>query len=255
MKYHSPVLLEECINGLSINPDGIYVDVTFGGGGHSKLILSKLRNGKLFAFDQDLNSIDNKLNSPKFKLINANFRFIKNFLRMEGVEKIDGVLADLGISSHQIDVPSRGFSTRFSGDLDMRMNVNSYLTAKDVVNNYSEENLSNLFFSYGELRNSKKISSAIVDARKSAEITTTSELVYVVENLVPEKHRNKFLSKVFQSIRIEVNDEMSSLEEMLLSAQELLKVNGRLVVLSYHSLEDRLVKNLSSKGFFWKSNT
>ena len=250
MKYHSPVLLEECINGLSINPDGIYVDATFGGGGHSKLILSKLRSGKLFAFDQDLNSIDNKLNSPKFKLINANFRFIRNFLRMEGVEKIDGILADLGISSHQIDVPSRGFSTRFSGDLDMRMNVNSYLTAKDVVNNYSEENLSNLFFSYGELRNSKKISSAIVDARKSAEITTTSELVYVVENLVPEKHRNKFLSKVFQSIRIEVNDEMSSLEEMLLSAQELLKVNGRLVVLSYHSLEDRLVKNLIRKGSF-----
>ncbi len=250
MKYHSPVLLEECINGLSINPDGIYVDATFGGGGHSKLILSKLRSGKLFAFDQDLNSIDNKLNSPKFKLINANFRFIRNFLRMEGVEKIDGILADLGISSHQIDVPSRGFSTRFSGDLDMRMNVNSYLTAKDVVNNYSEENLSNLFFSYGELRNSKKISSAIVDARKSAEITTTRELVYVVENLVPEKHRNKFLSKVFQSIRIEVNDEMSSLEEMLLSAQELLKVNGRLVVLSYHSLEDRLVKNLIRKGNF-----
>ena len=140
--YHKPVLLEESIIGLKINPNGIYIDATFGGGGHSKLILSKLRNGKLFAFDQDLSSIDNELNSPKFKLINANFRFIKNFLKMEGVEKIDGILADLGISSHQIDVPSRGFSTRFSGDLDMRMNVNSYLTAKDVVNNYSEENLS-----------------------------------------------------------------------------------------------------------------
>ena len=248
MVYHNPVLLNECIQGLGIKPGGIYVDVTFGGGGHSKSILSKLDGGKLFAFDQDKSANANALSQQNFKLINANFRYLKNFLRMEKVIKIDGLLADLGVSSHQFDIAERGFSTRFDGKLDMRMNVNSVLSAKDIVNNYSEADLANVFYKYGDLKNSRKISKKIIEAREVSSINTTSELKDVINALVPKKHMNQFLARVFQAIRIEVNDEIKALEEMLLSAVDLLNPNGRLVVLSYHSLEDRLVKNLMKKG-------
>ena len=248
MIYHNPVLLNECIQGLSIKPEGIYVDVTFGGGGHSKSILSKLNGGKLFAFDQDDSANTNDLNQVGFKLINANFRHLKNFLKMEGVIKIDGLLADLGVSSNQFDIAERGFSTRFDGQLDMRMNVNSNLSAKDVINDYLEEDLANVLYKYGELRNSRRIANKIAIAREISRINTTAELTYAISDLAPEKYRNQFLARVFQSIRIEVNDEITALEEMLLSAVELLNIDGRLVVLSYHSLEDRLVKNLMKKG-------
>ena len=248
MVYHNPVLLNECIQGLKIKPEGIYVDVTFGGGGHSKSILSKLNGGKLFAFDQDDSANTNDLNQPGFKLINANFRHLKNFLKMEGVIKIDGLLADLGVSSHQFDVSERGFSTRFDGPLDMRMNMNSNLSAKDVINDYSEEDLANVLFKYGELRNSRRIANKIAIAREISRINTTTELIDAIRDLSPEKFRNQFLARVFQAIRIEVNDEITALKEMLLSAEELLNLEGRLVVLSYHSLEDRLVKNLMKKG-------
>ena len=250
MSYHNPVLLKECIDGLSIKPEGIYVDVTFGGGGHSKLILSRLKEGKLFAFDQDTSANANDLDQSGFKLINANFRYIKNFLRMYGVSRIDGLLADLGVSSHQFDIADRGFSTRFDADLDMRMDTNSSLSAKDIINNYSEAELANMLYKYGELRNSKVIANRIVDARRGARINTTAQLIDIIGDLSLEKFRNQFLARVFQAIRIEVNDEIIALEEMLLSAVELLKPAGRLAVVSYHSLEDRLVKNLMKKGNF-----
>lgn len=248
MAYHNPVLLNECIQGLDVKPGGIYVDVTFGGGGHSRSILSKLNGGKLFAFDQDESANVNDLNQQGFKLINANFRYLKNFLKIEQVTKIDGLLADLGVSSYQFDVATRGFSTRFDGQLDMRMNTNSNLSAKDVVNDYSEDDLANLFFKYGELNNSRRIANKIKEAREVSEINTTSELRNVISGLVSENRRNRFLARVFQAIRIEVNDEITALKEMLLSAVDLLNPNGRLVILSYHSLEDRLVKNLMKRG-------
>ena len=250
MEYHNPVLLNECIHGLRIKPEGIYIDVTFGGGGHSKSIFRKLNGGKLFAFDQDESANTNALTQSGFKLINANFRYIKSFLKMEGIIKIDGLLADLGVSSHQFDVAERGFSTRLDGELDMRMNVNSNLSAKDVINDYSEENLANVFYKYGELRNSRSIANKIVIAKELSSINTTADLIDVISDLAPEKYRNQFLARVFQAIRIEVNDEIKALEEMLLSAVELLNPDGRLVVLSYHSLEDRLIKNLMKKGNF-----
>tara|TARA_B100000767_G_scaffold260850_1_gene271876 strand:- start:135 stop:1031 length:897 start_codon:yes stop_codon:yes gene_type:complete len=248
MEYHNPVLLNECIEGLVIKPTGIYVDVTFGGGGHSKLILKKLVGGKLYAFDQDKNAHKNALSVDGFKLINANFRHLRNFLRMEGVRKIDGLLADLGVSSHQFDVAERGFSIRFNGELDMRMNTNSHLTAKQVVNEYSQQDLANLLFKYGELRNSRAIAREIVKARETETIVTTSQLIDVVGDMVPEKNRNQFLARIFQAIRIEVNDEIKALEEMLLDAVDMLNEGGRLVLVSYHSLEDRMVKNLMKKG-------
>jgi len=248
MEYHNPVLLNECIEGLDINPAGIYVDVTFGGGGHSKLILKNLDGGKLYAFDQDKNAHENALSGDGFKLINANFRHLKNFLRMEGVRKIDGLLADLGVSSHQFDVAERGFSIRFDGELDMRMNINSPLSAKQVVNEYGQQDLANILFKYGELRNSRAIAREIVNAREIDTIVTTNQLIEVVGHMVPEKNRNQFLARIFQAIRIEVNDEMKALEEMLLDAVDMLNEGGRLVVMSYHSLEDRMVKNLMKKG-------
>ena len=250
MGYHSPVLLNECIEGLNIKPTGIYVDVTFGGGGHSKEIMKHLDGGKLFAFDQDADAYENNLRQDGFKLIDANFRYLRNFLRMEGVKKVDGILADLGVSSHQFDVAERGFSTRFEGDLDMRMNPKSDLSAKEIVNDYSEENLANVLYKYGELKNSRRIANEIVSARQVEKINTTSELIFIVAKIVPEKYRNQFLARIFQAIRIEVNDEIVALEEMLLSAVDMLTPGGRLVVLSYHSLEDRLVKNLMKKGNF-----
>ena len=248
MEYHNPVLLNECIEGLNIKPTGIYVDVTFGGGGHSKLILKNLIGGKLYAFDQDKNAQENALPEDGFKLINANFRHLKNFLRMEGVRKIDGVLADLGVSSHQFDIAERGFSIRFDGELDMRMNTSSPLSAKQVVNEYVQQDLANILFKYGELRNSRAIAREIVTAREIETIVTTNQLIDVVGHMVPEKNRNQFLARVFQAIRIEVNDEMKALEEMLLDAVDMLNVGGRLVIMSYHSLEDRMVKNLMKKG-------
>jgi len=248
MEYHNPVLLNECIEGLDINPAGIYVDVTFGGGGHSKLILKNLDGGKLYAFDQDKNAHENALSGDGFKLINANFRHLKNFLRMEGVRKIDGLLADLGVSSHQFDVAERGFSIRFDGELDMRMNTNSPLSAKQVVNEYAQQDLANILFKYGELRNSRAIAREIVKARQIETIVTTNQLIDVVGHMVPEKNRNQFLARIFQAIRIEVNDEMKALEEMLLDAVDMLNERGRLVIMSYHSLEDRMVKNLMKKG-------
>ena len=248
MEYHNPVLLKSSVDGLSIKPEGIYVDVTFGGGGHSKMILSKLDTGKLFAFDQDISSNKNHIKHPNFKLINANFRYLKNFLRLEGIKKIDGLIADLGVSSHQLDIADRGFSIRLNGELDMRMNINSNLSAHEVVNNYAENDLADILYKYGDLRNSRKISRVIVDAREESQINTTEDLVNILNDLSPQQYRNKFLAKIFQAIRIEVNDEISSLEEMLLSTEELLKIGGRLVVLSYHSIEDRLVKNLMKKG-------
>jgi len=248
MEYHNPVLLHECIKGLNIKPTGIYVDVTFGGGGHSKLILKNLNGGTLYAFDQDKNAHKNALPEDAFKLINANFRHLKNFLRMEGVRKIDGLLADLGVSSHQFDVAERGFSIRFDGELDMRMNTNSSLSAKQVVNEYGQEELANVLFKYGELRNSRAIAREIINTRDIETILTTNQLIEVVEKMVPEKKRNQFLARIFQAIRIEVNDEIKALEEMLLDAVDMLNEGGRLVVLSYHSLEDRMVKNLMKKG-------
>ena len=250
MAYHKPVLLQECIEALNIKKNGIYVDATFGGGGHSKMILKKMNGGKLFAFDQDLDSVKNSLNHKEFKLIHANFRYIENFLKMEGVFKIDGLLADLGVSSYQFDVAARGFSFRFNSDLDMRMNSSNDLTAKYIVNNYSHEDLANVFFKYGELHNSKKIASAIVEFRKNNQINSTKELADIISKLYPNKILIKSLARVFQAIRIEVNDEITSLKEMLTSAQSLLNPKGRIVIISYHSLEDRLVKNLIKRGDF-----
>ena len=250
MGYHSPVLLKESVNGLNINPKGIYVDVTFGGGGHSKSILERLDGGKLFAFDQDSYAFANKFELTGFKLIYANFRYIKNFLKMEGVVKIDGLLADLGVSSHQLDVPERGFSIRFDAELDMRMDIKSGISAKDIIREYSEEELVRVFYDYGELRNSRRIASKIIESRQVSEINTTGDLINLISCLVPARSRNKFLARVFQAIRIEVNDEIGALKDLLLSAEELLNPEGRLVVLSYHSLEDRLVKNFLKKGNF-----
>ena len=250
MTYHSPVLLKECIEGLNINPDGIYIDVTFGGGGHSKEILKKLKSGKLFSFDRDSDVLENTLNDARFKLIQTNYRNIKRFLRLEGVRKVDGILADLGVSSHQIDVPERGFSFRFDSEIDMRMDSGSGKSAKDVLNNYTESQLSDMFYKYGELRNSRKVAHLIIEYRLEREILRTTDLIKVLEGIVPEKKRNQFLSQVFQSIRIEVNDEIESLKQMLVDGVDLLNDGGRFVVMSYHSLEDRLVKNIFKRGSF-----
>ena len=248
MAYHEAVLLSESVQGLNIKPDGIYVDVTFGGGGHSREIIKNLSKGQLFAFDQDTDANNNILEKENFKLLNTNFRNIKNFLRVEGINEIDGLLADLGVSSHQFDISERGLSTRFSGPLDMRMNLNSELDAKHIINNYSQQDLANIFFEYGELRESRKIAKTIVVARKEKQILTTNQLLDGIQHLTIERKRNQFFSRVFQAIRIEVNDEIQALKEMLNAATDLLKVGGRLSVISYHSLEDRLVKNLVKKG-------
>jgi 16S rRNA (cytosine1402-N4)-methyltransferase len=246
--YHEAVLLNESVQGLNIKPNGFYVDVTFGAGGHSKAILALLESGKLFAFDQDTDASKNILEHQNFKLLQTNFRNIKNFLRIEGVNKIDGLLADLGVSSHQFDVGERGFSTRFDGPLDMRMNLNAEVDAKHIINNYSEEKLADLFFEYGELRASRKIARAIVGVRKKIPIETTKQLIECVKYLLPERKLNQFLAKIFQAIRIEVNDEINALKQMLKATTDLLVTGGRLSVISYHSLEDRVVKNLINKG-------
>ena len=248
MTYHNPVLLTESIDGLNIKPDGIYVDVTFGGGGHSREILKNLDNGFLYGFDQDLDAEKNSIESNKFKFIRSNFRYIKNFLRLEGIKEIDGLIADLGISSFQIDVPERGFAHRHDSIIDMRMNVDSDFDAKEILNSYSEVEIARILYDYGDIKQSRRIAKRIVQQRTIDEIHTTKDLIKILEGLYPKKLENKFLSRIFQALRIEVNDEINALKDLLTDAVDLLKTKGRLVVISYHSLEDKLIKNLITKG-------
>lgn len=250
MEYHQSVLLNETVDGLDINPNGIYVDVTFGGGGHSKAILQKLENGRLFAFDQDAEALSNGIDNECFVLINQNFRYLKKSLRLHGVTQVDGVLGDLGVSSHQFDSAERGFSTRKEGVLDMRMNQSQLFCAKQVVNEYEVEKLAGVLKKYGELKNAFQIALSIERYREEHNIETTSDLKEAVKKNIPAHKSNKILAQLFQAIRIEVNEEMAALEEMLLQSVEVLKSGGRLSVISYHSLEDRLVKNLIKKGKF-----
>ncbi|CAM2791883.1 16S rRNA (cytosine1402-N4)-methyltransferase [Flavobacterium frigoris] len=251
MEYHNPVLLQASVDGLNIKPDGVYVDVTFGGGGHSKEILSRLGpNGKLFAFDQDEDALANALPDERFTLINENFRFIKRFLRFYGLKSVDGILADLGVSSHQFDVAERGFSTRFDAGLDMRMSQKNDLNAYKVVNEYDEADLKRVFLDYGELKNAPVLARTIVEAREVQLIKTTDELKEVLAKYLPERVRNKILAQIYQAIRIEVNQEMDVLKEFLEQSLEVLKPGGRLSVISYHSLEDRLVKRYVKNGMF-----
>ena len=251
MEYHNPVLLKETVDGLNIQPDGIYVDVTFGGGGHSKEIVTRLgANGKLFAFDQDEDAWENALPDDRFTLIQENFRYIKRFLRFHGVKQVDGILADLGVSSHQFDVPERGFSTRFDADLDMRMSKRNELDASKVINEYDEANLKRVFLDYGELKAAPAIARTIVEARERATIKTTDELKIVLNKYLPEQFKNKILAQIYQAVRIEVNQEMEVLKEFLEQSLEILKPEGRLSVISYHSLEDRLVKRFMKNGLF-----
>lgn len=247
--YHIPVLLKECIENLIIDPDGIYVDITFGGGGHSKAILEKLSSkGKLFAFDQDTDAQKNALKDDRFVLIPQNFRFMKNYLKLNGIKQVDGVMGDLGVSSHQFDSAERGFSIRFDAKLDMRMNQKSDLTAKKIVNEYSEEQLTKVFKEYGELNNAKKVAQVICKQRVEKEIRTTEDLKEATRSCYSKHEENKFLAPLFQSLRIEVNQEMEALKECLNDCYTVLKPGGRLVMISYHSLEDRLVKNLMKSG-------
>ena len=258
--YHVPVLLKESVDGLGIKPDGVYVDVTFGGGGHSREILSRLgAEGHLYSFDQDEDAEQNIVNDERFTFVRSNFRYLKNWMRYYGVEEIDGLLADLGVSSHHFDDETRGFSFRFDAPLDMRMNKRSGMTAADIVNNYSEEQLSDIFYIYGELKNARRIAAAIVKARAGKRIETTSELIQLTMDNVPSSMFNgqcsmfngqwkKDAAKLFQALRIEVNHEMDALKEMLNGARDLICEGGRLSVITYHSLEDRLVKNMMKAG-------
>jgi 16S rRNA (cytosine1402-N4)-methyltransferase len=251
MEYHNPVLLKETVDGLNIKPDGVYVDVTFGGGGHSKEILKRLGpNGKLFAFDQDEDALVNAIDDERFTLINENFRFIKRFLRFYGVKSVDGILADLGVSSHQFDVAERGFSTRFEAQLDMRMSKKNDLDAHKVVNQYDEANLKRVFYDYGELKNAPALTRTILEARAIKNIDTSEELKLVLSKYLPAHMSNKILAQIYQAIRIEVNQEMEVLKEFLEQSLEILKPQGRLSVISYHSLEDRLVKRFMKNGMF-----
>ncbi|MBI1307267.1 MAG: 16S rRNA (cytosine(1402)-N(4))-methyltransferase RsmH [Bacteroidetes bacterium] len=248
-EYHVPVMLHECLEALAIKPDGIYVDVTYGGGGHSKEILKRLSDsGRLYAFDQDPDALTSVPDQKNLIFINHNFQYFKNFLKYYDVQKVDGILADLGISSHQIDEAERGFSFRFDADLDMRMSQSGDLSAYSVVNDYPEENLYKIFKEYGELRYARKLAARIANTRISKPITSTTELASLVDEFVPAKQRNRELAQVFQAIRIEVNQEMAVLENMLKQATEMLAPGGRLVVMSYHSLEDRMVKNFMVYG-------
>ncbi|SFI90679.1 16S rRNA (cytosine1402-N4)-methyltransferase [Kaistella treverensis] len=248
--YHNPVLLKKSVDDLVTNPDGIYVDCTFGGGGHSREILSRLsEKGKLYSFDQDLDALKNTIEDERFTLINQNFRFLENALFIYGVTQVDGVLADLGVSSHQFDEADRGFSTRSDAPLDMRMNVMQLLDAKKIINEYEEDDIANILFQYGEIRESRKLAREIVQARKNKPIETTEELKKVF-SYIPQFKQNKVYAQIFQAIRIEVNQELAALKEMLLQAHRILKPGGRLVVISYHSLEDRLVKRFLKNGMF-----
>jgi 16S rRNA (cytosine1402-N4)-methyltransferase len=251
MEYHNPVLLKETVDGLNINPDGVYVDVTFGGGGHSKEILSRLgANGKLFGFDQDEDAWANALPDERFTLIQENFRYIKRFLRFHGIKQVDGILADLGVSSHQFDVPERGFSTRFDADLDMRMSKKNELDAHKVINEYDDVNLKRVFLDYGELKIAPALARSIIEAREQKSIDTTDELKLILQRFLPDQFKNKILAQIYQAIRIEVNQEMDVLKEFLEQSLDVLKPEGRLSVISYHSLEDRLVKRFMKNGLF-----
>ena len=247
--YHVPVLLQESIDGLDIKPDGIYVDVTFGGGGHSKEILSRLgKKGHLYSFDQDADAEQNIVNDERFTFVRSNFRYIRNWMRYYGVEEIDGLLADLGVSSHHFDDETRGFSFRFDSPLDMRMNKRAGKTAADILNDYEEERLADIFYLYGELKNARRLASAIVTSRQQKRIDTTGDLMTVTEKLLRSVKEKKDLAKLFQALRIEVNHEMDALRDMLNGACLLLKKGGRLSVITYHSLEDRMVKNVMKAG-------
>jgi len=251
MEYHNPVLLNETVDGLNIKHDGVYVDVTFGGGGHSKEILKRLGpNGRLFGFDQDEDALVNGLPDERFTLIHENFRYIKRFLRFHGVKSVDGILADLGVSSHQFDVPERGFSTRFDADLDMRMSRKNDLDAYKVINEYDEANLKRVFLDYGELKVAPVLARTIIEAREKKTINTTDELKLILSKFLPEQFKNKILAQIYQAIRIEVNQEMDVLKEFLEQSLDILKPEGRLSIISYHSLEDRLVKRFMKNGMF-----
>ena len=248
--FHKSVLLKESIEALSIRPDGIYVDATYGGGGHSGEILKHLKGGKLFAFDQDEDALRNLTQDQQITMIKSNFRYARNFLKLYKAVPVDGILADLGVSSHQIDDPARGFSTRYEGDLDMRMDQAKSLSAREIINQYQEGKLIEIFREYGELENAKKIARSIVSARKEKEISTTADLKAVLGSCSVKGHENKFYAQVFQAIRIETNQELEALKALLLQSVDLLKQGGRIVILSYHSLEDRLVKNFFRSGNF-----
>jgi 16S rRNA (cytosine1402-N4)-methyltransferase len=249
--YHNPVLLEACLEGLALKESGTYVDVTFGGGGHTKAILDAIgHDGKVIAFDQDEDAIENSWEDDRLILIHQNFTYLQHFLRFHKIEKVDGILADLGVSSHQFDTPTRGFSTRFDGPLDMRMNTSRGTSAKDVINNYTKEQLSDIFYQYGDLTNARKIASRIVENRDKKPIETTLELADLLRPLVPVKIHHKVMAQIFQAIRIEVNQELEALKSLLEQSAEVLNQNGRLCVISYHSLEDRLVKRFIQYGCF-----
>ena len=250
MEYHNPVLLKECIEGLNINPKGIYVDVTFGGGGHSREILKHLSTGKLYAFDQDDDAVKNKIDDERFVLIKQNFKYLKNFLKMYNALPIDGLLADLGVSSHQFDEAGRGFSIRFDAKLDMRMDRNIKQTAADIINTYTEEDLKRIFKVYGEVDNAGRLANVIFHSKKEKKINTVNDLKAAIEKCVKRGRENQYYAQVFQALRIEVNKELDALQELLLQSLEVLKPGGRLVVISYHSLEDRLVKNIMRSGKF-----
>jgi 16S rRNA (cytosine1402-N4)-methyltransferase len=251
MDYHNPVLLKETVDGLNMHPDGIYVDVTFGGGGHSREMISRLGvNGKLIAFDQDLDALNNAIADDRFLLINENFRFIKRFLRFHGIKQVDGILADLGVSSHQFDVAERGFSTRFDAELDMRMNQKGELSAYHVINEYDEQDIARVLFQFGELKNARAMANVIVMARRDRDIKNSEQLKHVLAKFLPAHKSNKILAQIYQAIRIEVNQEMDVLKEFLAQSLEILKPGGRLSVISYHSLEDRLVKRFFRNGLF-----
>lgn len=247
--YHVPVLLQESINGLDIKPNGIYVDVTFGGGGHSKEILSRLgKEGHLYSFDQDADAENNIINDDRFTFVRSNFRHLRNWMRYYQIKEIDGLLADLGVSSHHFDDETRGFSFRFDAPLDMRMNKRAGTTAADIINEYDEERLANILYLYGELRNSRRIASAIIAHRREQYICTTGDLIAATEKLIRSEKEKKDLARLFQALRIEVNHEMDALSDMLNGASQLLKTGGRLSVITYHSLEDRIVKNMMKTG-------
>ena len=251
MEYHNPVLLTESIDGLNIQPDGVYVDVTFGGGGHSREILNRLgEHGKLLAFDQDLDAVANTIDDPRFILINENFRFLKRFLRFHNVTEVDGILGDFGVSSHQFDVAERGFSTRFESNLDMRMNQNSDFSAFDVINKYDEARLKSVLLDYGELRSAAGMARLIVEARGDGPIRSSEQLKKVIKRFLPQHRENKILAQIYQAIRIEVNEELDALKEFMIQSLEVLKPDGRLSLISYHSLEDRLVKRFMRNGLF-----
>ena len=251
MEYHNPVLLHETVDGLNIKPNGVYVDVTFGGGGHSKEILNRLGpDGKLFAFDQDEDALGNAIQDDRFTLINENFRYIKRFLRFHGIKKVDGILGDFGVSSHQFDEAERGFSTRFDATLDMRMNQKDALSAYEVVNDYEEKDLKRVFVEFGELKNGGAMANVIVNYRKDKAIKNTEQLKQVLSKFLPAHKSNKILAQIYQAIRIEVNQEIDVLKEFLEQTEELLESGGRLSLISYHSLEDRLVKRFMRNGMF-----